>query len=91
MLEPVFRISRSTAPAFEACQANSRGTNGIHHEQLRQRRQQLVGDAAKRHERAIEADEKPRRDFFIETHPRKYRGTGGMTDRDLRLDVERAQ
>ncbi len=62
----------------------------IHHQQFCQRREQMIGDAAERHERAVEADQKPRRDFPIKTHPRQDCRAGGMSDHDLRLHSERA-
>ena len=56
------RCCRSAArprPACCACQANSRGTNGIQHQHLRQRREQIGGVPAIGQEGAVEADQQP--------------------------------
>jgi hypothetical protein len=43
------------------------------------------------YECTVEADQQSRRDFSIEAHPRENGSTGGVTDNDVRIHIERAK
>ena len=61
MVDPVLAINRSTDPGMGRLPGKHARHQWIQHQQFRQRREQMVGNAAKGHESAVQGDQQARR------------------------------